>query len=211
MAILKCPYCGTTYVEGTRFCNHCGAELPRKLQKDKFLDGSSPFSNDSISKRNVEIQKLRKENEKKEQAWKRESEKEVRREKFFWFAIVSFVFILAGLIVVFATRTDPQNVAWGNWLMQEKFDEISNTIWDSMVKEAFTFIIWLLAIVSVFIGFAFVYIFVALIGPLLLTVGLVFGIIQFKMNRKWWSVASFSLSILVFICGILIFLISLGA
>lgn len=211
MAILKCPYCGSTYVEGTRFCNHCGAELPRKIQKDKFLDGSSPFSNTSINKRNSEIQKLRKENERREEAWKKETTKEVRREKFFWFAIISFVFIVAGLIVVFATKDDPQNVTWGNWLIQDKFNEISNGIWDAIVKEVFTFIIWLLAIAFVFIGFATAYLFVALIGPLLLTVGLVFGIIQFKMNRKWWSVASFSLSILVFICGILIFLISVGA
>lgn len=208
MAILKCPHCGSTYVEGTRFCNYCGAELPRKIDKDKFLE-SSPFSSEELSKRKIEIERLRKENLKKEEKQKREAEKDIRRDKFFWFSIISFVFIVAGLIVCLVAPA--AGVPFGNDLISNKFNDISNAIWNSMVKEAFTFILWLLAIAFVFVGFAIVYLFVALIGPLLLTVGLTFAIIQFKMNRHWWSVATFGLGILVFICGILLFLIAVGA
>ncbi len=188
MATKICPNCGAEVDINARFCPACGESLsgnfkPVQTSKDPFAN--QKYTQEDIINRNKEIEKGRKEIEKKEKKYRKEMNKKERKSVSFIFAIIAGVLALAGTILCFfGTKA---NLDWGVNLFSVTFKEISNSLWNNMVREFFTFLGWLICIVGTFIGFIFAFLAVSALGPTLIGLGLIAGIIQLITNKKRYS------------------------
>lgn len=185
MAQIKCPNCGKKIEDNETFCPFCGARLVNKSKevkslKDVFED--SPFNDEDIKKRNKEIEKARKENEKKEERLRRAEIRKERRSNAFEYAVIALVLAIVGFaITMFYPK---ENINWAIELFSERLSEVTGTMWNSFVKEFFTFVIWIICLFFIMIGYIIATLFGAVLGPTFCLLGVIAAIIQLKMNQK---------------------------
>ena len=210
MATKICPNCGATVEADQRFCPACGESLsgnfrPVMTSKDPFAN--QKYTQQDILDRNKEIERGRRELEKKEKKFRRERTKEERRQAFFILAIVAVALAIAGTVICFfGTKSQ---VDWGVNLFTVTFKEATGALWDNMVREFFTFLAWAICAMGMFIGFIFAFLAVSCLGPTIIGLGIVAAIIQIVISKRWWSFTALIVTILDFLTFTLVYFIAI--